>query len=374
MSKLHFTVHATHGHARAGTMLLNGVSVQTPAFMPVGTKATIKGLMLDMLRDSRYLGELEAVNIILANTFHLYLRPGADIVGGAGGLHRFENRDKLILTDSGGFQVFSLGLSKSDKPLFKLHPDGVHFRSPHDGSAHSFTPTQVVDIQSQLGSDIMMMLDVCSPVAGITKDVVAQQMQLTHQRAKKAFDHMSDRYDQVRGCLFPIVQWGLYPDLREESCRTLSEYAIDGIAIGGLSVGETKEEMRDILIWLDAHLPHDKPRYLMGVGSPEELLMAIDQWVDMFDCVMPTRLGRHGVGMQLGGNIKITNQCYQSDYTALDAECRCHTCRHYTRSYLHHLFRAGEMLGGILLSLHNISYLHHLVQKKHKEIMDQSAV
>ena len=210
MSKLHFQILATHGKARAGRITLNGVTLTTPVFMPVGTQATIKGTLLHHLVDTAMIGEgdylTNPVHLILANTFHLYLRPGADIVGGAGGLHRFENRDKLILTDSGGFQVFSLGLSKSDKPLFKLHPDGVHFRSPHDGSAHSFTPTQVVDIQSQLGSDIMMMLDVCSPVAGITKDVVAQQMQLTHQRAKKAFDHMSDRYDQVRGCLFPIVQ------------------------------------------------------------------------------------------------------------------------------------------------------------------------
>lgn len=366
MNKLKFSILKQQGNARVGEVTLNGVTFQTPCFMPVWTKATIKGLLLELMRQPWYLWTSEPVKIILSNTYHLYLRPWHTIIKQAGGLHKFMNReDGLILTDSGGFQVFSLWLWKKTKQwnsLVKLNDDGVEFASIHDGSKHFFAPEKVVDIQTDLWSDIMMMLDVCSPVDNITKDEVARQMWITHTRAKQAYNYYEKKYENSKGVLFPIVQWWLYDDLREESAKTLSAYAVDGIAIWGLSVGETKQEMDRVLQATLPHLPKEKPRYLMWVGTPEDIIMATWQGIDMFDCVLPTRLGRHGTAFSQYWQLKLSNAPFRDDFTPLDPSCWCYTCKKFTRAYLHHLCREWEMLWWILLSLHNIAYLHQLCE------------
>lgn len=376
MNKLKFRILKQVGNARVWEITLNGVTLQTPVFMPVGTKATIKGIVLDMLQDTKYIGDLPMIKLILANTFHLYLRPGDELVKKAWGLHKFEHWDSLILTDSGWFQVFSLGLAKSWelKPLavegwelqwhdirMKLTEEGVKFRSPYDGSKHEFTPENVVDIQCNLWSDIMMVLDVCSP-GKADKKVVEKQMQMTHRWAKRAFEHFEKKYDTARGVLFPIVQGGTYLDLRQESIDFLSQYARDGIAVGGVSVGESKWLVRDVVEFVWPKLPNDKPRYLMWVGTPEDISHAIEFGFDMFDCVLPTRLGRHGEAFGDGGNIKISQAKYAEDFSPLTKNCGCYTCKNFTKAYLHHLNREKEMLAGILLSLHNIVYLHRLLE------------
>lgn len=273
--------------------------------------------------------------------------------------------DGLILTDSGWFQVFSLGLwqkTKQGKSLVEIFPHGVEFRSIHDGSTHLFTPSNVVDIQADFGSDIMMMLDVCSPVENITKDEVARQMGITHSRAKMAYEYFQPKYESTRWVLFPIIQWWLYEDLREESAKTLSAYARDGIAIWWLSVGETKQDMKRILEATVPHISKDLPRYLMWIGTPEDLDMSIRQGIDIFDCVLPTRLGRHGTAFSQDWQLKLSNVEFREDFGPVEKSCKCHTCTHYTRAYLHHLCREWEMLWWILLSLHNIAYLHQLCE------------
>lgn len=333
-----------------------------------------------MLRDPHYMGtKLPPINLILANTFHLYLRPGAELIQEAGSIHTFENRNQLILTDSGGFQAFSLGQagreskgiksSKSSKPMSKITADGVKFRSIHDGSQHFFSPEGCVDIQMKLGSDIMMMLDVCSPM-GITEKKFHQQMNLTHKRAKMQYEYFQTKYDEARGVLFPIVQGGLYEAFRQESIDALTPYATDGIAVGGVSVGESHDDVARIVSFVGPKLPPAVPHYLMGVGTEEMIRHAIDNGFDMFDCVIPTRLGRHGVAMTKNGNIKLSNAQYRNDHTPLDPESDCITSRNYTKAYLHHLVRENEMLAGTLLSLHNIRYLHNLVESIKKEILE----
>lgn len=367
--KLQFTIQKTVGKARVGQFTLNGQVIQTPCFMPVGTQATIKALPYEFL-SKEYLWTSTSIRLILNNTFHLHLHPGEEIIQQLGGMHRFENRDGLILTDSGGFQVFSLGLSKTGKPLAKIRENGVEFRSPHDGSKHFFSPTWTVDIQRALGSDIMMMLDVCSPVKDITKKKVAEQMAMTHARAAEQFAHHQAWYDAHRGVLFPIIQWGLYPDLRAESAAALTPYATDGIAIGWLSVGETREEMYTMLDAIEPTLPTSVPRYLMWVGTPEDLRESIYRGIDMFDCVMPTRLWRHGTAFGTEGQVRLKNAKYKTDSSPLDPVCQCHTCRNFSKAYLHHLVRQDEMLVGTLLSLHNIAFLHRLVEEIREEIMN----
>ena len=224
-----------------------------------------------------------------------------------------------------------------------------------------FTPEWVVDIQCNLWSDIMMVLDVCSP-SGADKTTIEKHMQMTHRRAKRAFDHLKPKYADVRGVLFPIVQWWTHLDLRQQSVDFLSHYARDGIAVGGVSVGESKELIREVVAFTASKLPTDKPRYLMGVGTPEDITHAIEEWFDMFDCVLPTRLGRHGQAFATGGNVKITNAKYTKDFTPLTDDCGCYTCKNFTKAYLHHLIKEKEMLWGILLSLHNIMYLHKIVE------------
>lgn len=381
MSKLNFKILKQKGKARVGEITLNGITLKTPIFMPVGTKATIKGLILDLLQDPHYIGnQIEPIKLILANTFHLYLRPGSKIVQAAGGLHQFENwKDGLILTDSGGFQVFSLGLANqkfndqkhTHKVGIKLTEEGVKFRSPYDGSKHIFTPENVVDTQCELWSDIMMVLDVCSP-AGSDKKTIEKHIAMTHRRAKRAFEHFKPKYEEARGVLFPIVQGGTYLDLRTQSAEYLSQFAWDGIAIGGVSVGESRELIEQVIAHTTPLLPNEKPRYLMGVGTPEDLRFAIEQGVDMFDCVAATRLGRHGIAFSDQGNIKITNSDFRTDFSPLTENCDCYTCRSFSKAYLCHLIREQETLWGSLVGLHNIVYLNRILEDWKKKFLEEN--
>ena len=381
MSKLNFKILKQKGKARVGEITLNGITLKTPIFMPVGTKATIKGLILDLLQDPHYIGsQIEPIKLILANTFHLYLRPGSKVVQAAGGLHQFENwKDGLILTDSGGFQVFSLGLANqkfndqkhTHKVGIKLTEEGVKFRSPYDGSKHIFTPENVVDTQCELWSDIMMVLDVCSP-AGSDKKTIEKHIAMTHRRAKRAFEHFKPKYEEARGVLFPIVQGGTYLDLRTQSAEYLSQFARDGIAIGGVSVGESRELIEQVIAHTTPLLPNEKPRYLMGVGTPEDLRFAIEQGVDMFDCVAATRLGRHGIAFSNQGNIKITNSDFRTDFSPLTENCDCYTCRNFSKAYLCHLIREQETLWGSLVGLHNIVYLNRILEDRKKKFLEEN--
>ena len=371
MSKLQFKVLKQKWNARVWEITLNGITLRTPIFMPVGTKATIKGLFLDMLQDPKYIGEhIDPIKLILANTFHLYLRPGSKIVKDAGGLHNFENwKNGLILTDSWGFQVFSLWLANqkfnaekhSHKVGMKLSEDWVKFTSPYDWSKHIFTPENVVDTQCELWSDIMMVLDVCSP-AWADKKTIEKHIAMTHRRAKRAFDHFKPKYAEARGVLFPIVQWWSYLDLRKESADFLSQFAWDWIAIWWVSVWESKELIQEVVSYTTPLLPNDKPRYLMGVGTPEDLLYWIEQGIDMFDCVTATRLWRHGIAFSDQWNIKITNSQYRTDYTPLTNNCDCYTCRNFSKAYLCHLIREQETLWWSLVWLHNIVYLNRILE------------
>ncbi len=377
-NKLKFEILASKWKARVGKISLNGIELTTPIFMPVGTKWTVKGILRPFFSDSQFwLGIENPIKLILGNTFHLYLRPWDGYIAKIGGLHKFISWDWLILTDSGGFQVFSLGLSyrqsgenitdnlkkrKANTSLIKLKENGVEFRSPLDGSKHFFTPEKVVDIQINLGSDIMMVLDVCSPVHNISKEEVAYQMELTHRWAKRAFEYFLPKYNISRGVLFPIVQWWVYKDLRKQSVEYLSQYAFDGIAIWWLSVWETKEQMYEIVDFITDLLPQNKPRYLMWVWTPEDILNAIKMWIDMFDCVLPTRLGRHWTAFSIEWNLKIKNSRFKNDFRPLSEDCNCYVCRTHTRAYLHHLVRENEITAANLLSLHNIAYLHKIVE------------
>ena len=371
MSKLQFKVLKQKWNARVWEITLNGITLRTPIFMPVGTKATIKGLFLDMLQDPKYIGEhIDPIKLILANTFHLYLRPGSKIVKDAGGLNNFENwKNGLILTDSWWFQVFSLWLANqkfnaekhSHKVGMKLSEDWVKFTSPYDWSKHIFTPENVVDTQCELWSDVMMVLDVCSP-AWADKKTIEKHIAMTHRRAKRAFDHFKPKYNEARGVLFPIVQWWSYLDLRKESADFLSQFAWDWIAIWWVSVWESKELIQEVVSYTTPLLPNDKPRYLMGVGTPEDLLYWIEQGIDMFDCVTATRLWRHGIAFSDQWNIKITNSQYRTDYTPLTDNCDCYTCKNFSKAYLCHLIREQETLWWSLVWLHNIVYLNRILE------------
>lgn len=371
MSKLQFKILKQKWNARVWEITLNGITLKTPIFMPVGTKATIKWLILDILQDPKYIWEhIDPIKLILANTFHLYLRPWSKIVKDAWGLHNFENRKNwLILTDSWGFQVFSLWLANqkfnaekhSHKVGMKLTEDWVKFTSPYDGSKHIFTPENVVDTQCELWSDIMMVLDVCSP-ANSDKKTIEKHIAMTHRRAKRAFDHFEPKYNEARGVLFPIVQWWSYLDLRKQSAEYLSQFARDWIAIWWVSVWESKELIQEVVSYTTPLLPNDKPRYLMWVGTPEDLLHWIEQWIDMFDCVTATRLWRHGIAFSDHWNIKITNSQYRTDYTPLTDNCDCYTCKNFSKAYLCHLIREQETLWWALVWLHNIVYLNRILE------------
>ncbi len=340
-----FEVAAQDGQARRGQMTFDRGVVQTPAFMPVGTYGTVKAMTPEELTDI-------GAEIILGNTFHLMLRPGAERVDRLGGLHRFMHWDKPILTDSGGFQVFSLAKRR------KISEEGVTFRSPLDGAEIFLGPEQAIRIQQQLGADIIMIFDECTPFPA-TEQETRDSMQLSlrwAERSKTAHgDHSS--------ALFGIVQGGMFQALRDESADALINIGFDGYAIGGLSVGEPTETMLEILQPTTARLPQDKPRYLMGVGTPEDIVEAVSVGIDMFDCVMPTRNARNGFLFTSAGIVKIRNAANRDSEQPLDMACDCYTCSHYTRAYLHHLDKAREMLGARLNTIHNLYYYQTLMRQ-----------
>jgi queuine tRNA-ribosyltransferase len=349
---LKFDLHKTEGHARRGTLTLNHGVVQTPIFMPVGTYGTVKGVMPKSLEDM-------GAQIILGNTFHLWMRPGLDVMAQFGGLHRFENWHKPILTDSGGFQVWSLG------EMRKISEEGVKFASPVNGDKLFLTPEISMQIQTTLNSDIVMQFDECTPydVKGhITTEREARtSMELSlrwAQRCKAEFARLENP-----NALFGIVQGGMFENLRQESLDQLVAMDFPGYAVGGVSVGEPKDEMLRIMAHTPHRLPAHKPRYLMGVGTPEDLVEGVAQGVDMFDCVMPTRNARNGHLFTRFGDLKIRNARHKSDERPLDETCGCYTCRNFSRAYLHHLDRCGEMLGPMLTTIHNLHYYLNLMQE-----------
>ena len=331
--------------ARIGILHTPHGDIETPVFMPVGTQATVKSLTPE---------ELKEVNaqIILSNTYHLFLRPGNEIVKKAGGLHKFMNWDRPILTDSGGFQVFSL----SD--LRKITDDGVEFRSHLSGEKHYITPEKDMQIQEDLGSDIMMAFDECT-----TYGTDYNKSKKAMERTLSWLDRCYKYHKNDNQALFPIVQGNFYKDLRLESLERTKPYVKYGIAIGGLSVGEPKELMYEMLDVLNPNLPKNVPAYLMGVGSPDCILEGVIRGVDMFDCVLPTRIARNGTAFTSKGKVVVRNGQYKEDFTPLDDECDCYCCKHYTKAYLRHLINAGEILGGRLLSIHNIRFLTHLMEQ-----------
>ncbi|MBO7172930.1 MAG: tRNA guanosine(34) transglycosylase Tgt [Burkholderiaceae bacterium] len=349
---LEFTLKKTSGKARRGEMKLNHGVVQTPIFMPVGTYGTVKGMAPNELNE---IGS----QIILGNTFHLWLRPGLDVVEKHGGLHRFMGWDKPILTDSGGFQVFSLG------GLRKITEEGVKFSSPINGDKLFLTPEVSMQIQKILNSDIVMQFDECTPyeIDGrpATEAEAAKSMRMSLRWAKRCKDEF-ERLENPNA-LFGIVQGGMFEHLREESLRGLVELDFHGYAIGGLSVGEPKEDMLRILDAIAYQLPENKPRYLMGVGTPEDLVAGVSNGIDMFDCVMPTRNARNGWLFTRYGDVKIRNSKYKDDLRPLDPTCNCYACRNFSRAYLHHLQKVNEILGARLNTIHNLHYYLNLMQE-----------
>jgi len=349
---LTFTLQANDGHARAGQLQIRGIEVLTPAFMPVGTNGTVKALTNQDLIQIGY-------PLILANTYHLHLRPGDTLIKNLGGLHRFMGWDQLILTDSGGFQVFSLA------KLNKITPEGVHFQNHLDGSPMFLSPESAIEIQENLGSDIMMVLDECLPIPS-DKSKVAKSIKLTTDWAVRSL-----KARQGQGNLFSIVQGADYEDLRLESAQMLMEHDFDGFAIGGLSVGEAKEVMYAMANLVAPRLPVGKPRYLMGVGDPSDLLNAIESGVDLFDCVLPTRNARNGSLLTPEGWVHIKQARYKEDPAPLESDCPCTACRDgLSKAYLRHLFLAGEMLSGMLNSRHNLTFLYRLMSQARQAIAE----
>lgn len=338
-----FTLKNTDGRARRGELEFARGKVHTPAFMPVGTYGTVKGMLP---RDIHEIG----AEIILGNTFHLWLRPGTDVVKQHGDLHDFINWQKPILTDSGGFQVFSLG------KLRKITEEGVTFASPITGSKVFLSPEVSMQVQRDLGSDIVMIFDECTPYPA-DEDIARVSMELSLRWAKRS----RVAHGENPNALFGIVQGGMHENLREVSLAGLTDIGFDGYAIGGLSVGEPKEDMLRILDFLPPRMPADRPRYLMGVGKPEDIVEAVRRGVDMFDCVMPTRNARNGHLFTSQGVVRIRNSQYKTDTGPLDAECDCYTCRNFSRAYLHHLDKCGEMLGAQLNTIHNLRYYQTLM-------------
>jgi queuine tRNA-ribosyltransferase len=349
---LTFDVSHTEGHARRGRLTLNHGVVETPVFMPVGTYGTVKGVMPQSLEDM-------GAQIILGNTFHLWLRPGVDILNQFGGLHRFESWHKPILTDSGGFQVWSLG------EMRKISEEGVKFASPVNGDKLFLTPEVSMQIQRALNSDIVMQFDECTPYdtkGHITTEAEARvSMELSLRWAKRCLDEFER--GENPNALFGIVQGGMFENLRDESLAGLVELSLPGYAIGGLSVGEPKDDMLRVLNHIAHRLPAHKPRYLMGVGTPEDLVAGVMAGVDMFDCVMPTRNARNGHLFTRFGDLKLRNARHKTDEQPLDSTCTCYTCQNFSRAYLHHLDRCGEMLGPMLASIHNLHYYLNLMRE-----------
>ena len=347
-----FTLLKTDGHARRGRLELNHGSIETPIFMPVGTYGSVKAMSPTELK------EIDA-QIILGNTFHLWLRPGLDIVRKFGGLHRFIGWDKPILTDSGGFQVFSLGAMR------KITEEGVKFQSPVNGDRLFLSPEISMQIQRVLNSDVVMQFDECTPyeIDGrpATRDEAGRSMRMSLRWAKRSLDEFH-REDNPNA-LFGIVQGGMFEELRDESLAGLNELGFHGIAIGGLSVGEPKEDMQRILKHVGPKLPTDKPHYLMGVGTPEDLVEGVANGIDMFDCVMPTRNARNGWLFTRYGDLKLRNARHKDEDLPVDESCDCYTCKNFSRAYLHHLHRAGEILGARLNTIHNLHYYLQLMRE-----------
>jgi queuine tRNA-ribosyltransferase len=340
-----FTVQATNGKARTGVIATTRGEIRTPAFMPVGTAATVKAMLPESVRAT-------GADILLGNTYHLMLRPTAERIARLGGLHRFMNWDRPILTDSGGFQVMSLA------SLRKLTEEGVRFSSHIDGSKHMLSPERSMEIQKLLGSDIVMCFDEC-PALPATEAEVAKSMQLSMRWAQRSRDAFGDRPGHA---LFGIMQGGVTRDLREESAKALIDIGFDGYAVGGLAVGEGQEAMFDVLNYAPGFLPEDKPRYLMGVGKPDDIVGAVERGIDMMDCVLPSRSGRTGQAWTRRGQINIKNARHQDDPRPLDEHCTCPACRNYSRAYLHHVNKAGEIIASMLMTWHNLHYYQELMQ------------
>jgi queuine tRNA-ribosyltransferase len=340
-----FRLECTSGGARAGTISTDHGAIRTPVFMPVGTQATVKSITPDKLVDP------VGAQIILGNAYHLVLRPGTDLIEAAGGLHRFMNWSQPILTDSGGFQVYSLA------DLRKIGDDGISFRSHIDGALHMFTPETVIEAQAEIGADIVMSFDYCAPFP-CERGEAERAVELTTDWAKRGRAVFGSRFDRngYQQAVFGIVQGSCFDDLRLRSSAELLELDFPGYAIGGLSVGEAKEQMRDITALVTEELPEDKPRYLMGVGTPLDLVDGVARGVDMFDCVMPTRNARNGTVFTSRGKMVLKNAAFTGDFLPIDEECGCDTCRHYSRSYLRHLFAAGEILGPVLATQHSLYF------------------
>lgn len=345
-----YTIEGRQGNARAGTFTTPHGELPTPIFAPVGTQATVKAVTPAQLE------EIGAV-LVLSNTYHLYLRPGADLVAESGGLHEFMRWPHPMLTDSGGFQVFSLA------EMRKIDEDGVTFKSHIDGSMHRLTPEKSIEVQQKLGADIIMAFDECAPP--YDREYNQRAMDRTHRWAERSLA-AKNRPDQA---LFGIVQGGVFPDLRARSAEFISSLGFPGHAIGGLSVGETKQEMNDMLEVVNQVLPEDKPRYLMGVGSPEDLINGIQRGIDIFDCVLPTRLARHQSAMTRTGRINLMNAANAREQRPIDEACRCYTCQNFTRAYLRHLIIAKEMLAATLISIHNLYTLLQLVRDARQAIL-----
>ncbi len=343
--------------ARTGQLKLPHGIVETPVFMPVGTAGTVKAVHHETVDAMGY-------NLILGNTYHLYLRPGQEVLESYGGLHNFSNWKHNILTDSGGFQVFSLS------GLRKIREEGVTFQSHIDGSRHLFTPERVVDIQRTIGSDIQMVLDVCTPPE-ITHRKAKEAMEITHRWAGRAKERwLQVREEGYQGNLFGIVQGNFFKDLRAESAQAISEMDFPGIAIGGLSVGETPEVFDEFLSYTAELLPREKPRYVMGIGTPEYILTAIGQGIDMFDCVFATRTARNGALFTSRGMVSMKKAKHALDHGPVEEGCPCRACQQYSRGYLRHLYKAGEILGPMLGSEHNLYFLHRLVEGARNAIRD----
>ena len=347
-----------HTGARLGVFHTPHGDIQTPIFMPVGTAATVKSLMPDTVKE---LG----TQILLCNTYHLYLRPGQEIVRAAGGLHKFMHWDKPILTDSGGFQVFSLS------GMRKITDEGVCFRSHIDGSKHLFTPEKVMDIQHDLGSDVIMAFDECSE-PGYTYKKAELAMYRTLDWLKKCFEHHNADDSHSHQMLFPIIQGNFYEDLRIKSAIETVPFAKCGIAVGGLSVGEPSDVYVKMLDILQPYYPKNMPRYLMGVGTPDYIFEGVLRGIDMFDCVLPTRIARNGTALTSKGKVVVRNGKYKDDFTTLDDECDCYCCRNFTKAYLRHLVNCGEILGAELLSIHNITFLLNLAKNIRQAILDDN--
>ncbi len=345
-----FELKATEGNARAGVFQTAHGPLETPVFAPVGTQATVKAVTPAQLKECQ-------ASLVLSNTYHLYLRPGADLVAEMGGLHEFMQWPNPMLTDSGGFQVFSLSDTR------KVDEDGVTFKSHIDGSIHRFTPESSIEIQQKLGADIIMAFDECADPNNAT--YIQQSMIRTHLWAERCLKAKKS----TNQALFGIVQGGISPELRRQSAEFISSLGFPGHAIGGLSVGETKPEMHAMLEVVNGILPLQKPRYLMGVGSPEDLINGILRGVDIFDCVLPTRLARHSAAFTPTGRINLMNASYAHDHNPIDETCDCYTCQNFTRGYIRHLVVAKEMLASTLISIHNIRFLISLVKRARAAIL-----